>query len=121
MPIVSADGVLHPKLFVQMQQKNGKWTAGASVFKAQNIVSVPATTHIMSNATYQTFVSNCLLPLLPRRVLLLHDSWSCFRNEEAAQLIKADRKKLELLQIPPHRTRHVQPLDVYFFSTIESV
>ena len=94
--------------------KNGKWTAGASVFKAQNIVSVPATTHIMSNATYQTFVSYCLLPLLPRRALLLHDSWSCFRNEEA-QLIKADRKKLELLQIPPHCTRHVQPLDVYFF------
>ena len=69
MPIVSADGVLHPKLFVQMQQKNGKWTAGASVFKAQNKISVPATTHIMSNATDQTFVSNRLLPLLPRRRL----------------------------------------------------
>ena len=51
----------------------------------------------------------------PNDLLLIVDSWTCFKDHETIQSLVPEGKRLTIRNIPPGATSIIQPLDVYFF------
>jgi hypothetical protein len=64
-----------------------------------------------------SWLKNCLFPNLQDRSLIIIDSWTGYKDNQAIEALReeAGAPFLEMATIPAGCTGHCQPLDVHFF------
>lgn len=115
MPIVFADGHLADKLYIQLQEPNGRFPQRGH-FRASNLYVTAGTSHIMTKQHLLDWVKNCVFePSGQQSIYMIVDSWSSFTDHGSMQSVVPAGNQLEIRNIPPGATSLVQPLDLYFF------
>ncbi|RCN51779.1 hypothetical protein ANCCAN_02139 [Ancylostoma caninum] len=115
LPFLFADGHLGEKLFVVMQEVEGKFPEKEN-FQAANLEVRANTTHIMNKQLMLYWIRSCVAsPNAPAMMLLVIDSWNPFKDPAVIQSVLPEGRKVKVVNIPPGTTAQVQPLDVYFF------
>jgi hypothetical protein len=115
LPVIYADGRLGRKLYVVLQEANGRFPIQGH-YTASNLAIDCHTSHIMTKALMLKWLETCVLTAdMPDKMLLIVDSWNSFKDHAAIQNVKPPGKTLEIRNIPPGATSMIQPLDVYFF------
>ncbi|CAO4384878.1 unnamed protein product [Caenorhabditis nigoni] len=121
MPLIAADGTLHPQLFVTLKEKNGKFPKKGH-FKAPNLVVTCHSSHIMTKNLMKTFFEKIVFhPSMPKDALILVDSWSSWKDQTAIDSVTPPTNSLEVRIIPPGCTGLVQPCDVGVFGAFKKV
>ncbi|EGT39961.1 hypothetical protein CAEBREN_12804 [Caenorhabditis brenneri] len=121
LPIISASGKLHEKLFVTLKEPKGKFLKKGH-FKADNLVVTCHTSHIMTKNLMQEFFEKVVFDKsMPKKSLLMVDSWSSWKDKGLIDSITPRSKKLEMVIIPLGCTGHVQPCDVGIFGGFKKV
>lgn len=115
LPLLSAGGTLYEKLYIVLQEPGGKLPKTPH-FSADNLVVDAHSSHIMTKVLMSKWVQNCVVPEMPKKMLLLVDSWSSFKDHSEIQRHVPKGKKVFIENIPPGATGMIQPLDVYFFN-----
>lgn len=119
VPVLYADGRLGKKLFVILPERDGAFPQSGH-WPASNLIVVAGTTHIMCKSQVPRFMSECVVDSLsPRVTVLLHDSWSGFKDYENILSTVPTGKEVKLMAIPPGATAICQPLDLYFFRLLK--
>jgi len=77
-PVISADGRLLPKLFVVLQEKDGKFgeRVKKEIFKADNLYVLPSKSGKLTKSIVQAWIEDVYLPNVPNDSVLLLDSWT---------------------------------------------
>ena len=116
MPLISMSGKLARKLYICLQEKDGKF--GPRVAKEVQ-KDVPFNLYIeasksgkMEKAHMISFRDNIFKPEIQHKALILLDSWTGQTSSDAIQI---ESKCVTLASLPPKTTKYCQPLDVYFF------
>uniref|UniRef100_A0A1I7UKP6 HTH CENPB-type domain-containing protein n=1 Tax=Caenorhabditis tropicalis TaxID=1561998 RepID=A0A1I7UKP6_9PELO len=121
LPLVSADGKLHKKLFITLKESKGKFPKKGH-FQADNLFVTCHTSHIMTKELMKTFFENVVFdPAMPKDSLLILDSWSSWKDQSAIDSVTPSSNKCKVLVIPAGCTGLVQPCDVGLFGGFKKV
>ncbi|PIC13293.1 hypothetical protein B9Z55_027916 [Caenorhabditis nigoni] len=121
LPLISASGKLHPKIFVTLKEKNGTFPK-CGHFTAPNLVVTCHTSHIMTKELMKTFFREVVIEKsMPKNALLIIDSWSSWKDTDAIDSVTPRANKIKILTIPAGCTGHVQPCDVGIFGAFKKV
>ncbi|EGT35649.1 hypothetical protein CAEBREN_23892 [Caenorhabditis brenneri] len=122
MPIVSADGKLFEKLYINLKEPNGQFPATKGHFKANNIVVTCHTSHIMTKNLMKVFFEKVYFdPKMPKNSVLLVDSWTSWRDKTAIDSVRPATNNVKIHIIPPGSTGQIQPCDVGIFGAFKKV
>ena len=119
LPIIFADGRLHPKLFVVFAEPKGQFPAS---FRntSSNLVVKCHISHIMTKKLCDEWLRECVFASeMPEKVLLLLDQWTPFRDHDAIKGAARAGTEVLIKNIPAGATSQIQPLDVYFFRVLK--
>uniref|UniRef100_A0A1I7USQ7 DDE-1 domain-containing protein n=1 Tax=Caenorhabditis tropicalis TaxID=1561998 RepID=A0A1I7USQ7_9PELO len=121
LPLISADGKLHKKLFVTLKEPKGQFPKKGH-YKAPNLHVTCHTSHIMTKDLMKEFFKDIVFDSsMPKDALLIVDSWSSWKDSDAIKSVTPRRNKLKVLMIPPGCTGLVQPCDVGIFGGFKKV
>ncbi|EFO99095.1 hypothetical protein CRE_17956 [Caenorhabditis remanei] len=121
LPLIASDGTLHPKLFVTLKEKNGRFPKKGHK-KCSNLVVTCHSSHIMTKELMKEFFRKVVFdPSMPKDALLIVDGWSSWNDRTAIDSVTPPSNKLKVLQIPAGCTGHIQPCDVGIFGGIKKV
>ncbi|KAF4528717.1 hypothetical protein B566_EDAN016281 [Ephemera danica] len=116
MPIMSATGVLLPKMLLVLQEVGGEFgkNVKAHMITPPNLHIIASKSGKMSTADMKTFMKECFFPYCSKRAALLLDQWNGHKERSYLdQLIEEFEKEVEILDIPKSTTSIAQPWDVH--------
>uniref|UniRef100_A0A8R1HRE9 HTH CENPB-type domain-containing protein n=1 Tax=Caenorhabditis japonica TaxID=281687 RepID=A0A8R1HRE9_CAEJA len=121
MPVLSAEGKFHEKLFVVLQEISGKFPAKGH-YQADNLEVTCHTSHIMTKKLMLDFFKDVYFDSsMPTNTLLLVDSWSSWKDKSAIDSVTPPSHSCETMIIPPGCTGNIQVLDVGIFNGFKRV
>lgn len=117
LPMIFADGRLAKKLFVVLQESNGRFPARFDPTSFDNLEVHCHTSHMMTKNLMFKWIENCVATEVLNNSLLLLDDWTSWRsvNHQAIQDKLPPEKHLTIQNLPKGSTSMIQPLDVFFF------
>lgn len=119
LPLIFADGTLHPKLYVVLAERYG-FPDNFDPEAFQNLVVRCHTSHIMTKELMFDWLETCVFTAeMPRHLLLVLDAWPSFKAHEDIKELVPRGKTVHIENIPEGATRFIQPLDVYFFGVVK--
>lgn len=114
-PIISMNGRLLPKFLLCLQEQSGKF--GPIVLSKfpnySNVIVKCTTSGKMTKELIYEFNSSFVKEYINGNFLYIADSWS--GQTDSNMYYEIFGNNCNFLQIPPHCTSILQPLDVYFF------
>lgn len=121
-PLVRADGLLHPVLFVCLQERAGQFpvTEPYIPLQAPNLYLLCSTSGKLTKPLILDWFRDVLFPTFDlnqdKKGMLLVDSWGGFSDKEAIfSQTTGDTANVYVEQMPPKVTGLIQPLDLLFF------
>ncbi|CAP23857.2 Protein CBG02707 [Caenorhabditis briggsae] len=121
LPLISASGKLHPKLFVTLKESKGQFPQKGH-FQASNLEVTCHTSHIMTKELMKVFFQKIVFDSsMPNDALFIVDSWNSWKDTAAIDSVTPSSHKLKLLTIPAGCTGRIQPCDVGIFGSFKKV
>lgn len=116
-PMISMTGKLSEKLFIVLQEKDGKFgpLVRVKMFSHPEIYVVCTSSGKVNKSVLQEWFSEIYFPIAGRKSLLILDSFPTYKDRSNIDKEKPANVKYEISTIPPGLTPHCQPLDVTFF------
>ncbi|OWA55353.1 hypothetical protein BV898_19737 [Hypsibius exemplaris] len=116
-PILSAAGVLAPKMLVVIQENSGKFgpIVKKSLPTTPNLVIRASKSGKLDKAILKDFYKEVFFTGVTEPTLLLVDSWGAHMDEVLVDECKPKDLNLNVRIIPPGTTGKVQPFDVFYF------
>ncbi|PIC23092.1 hypothetical protein B9Z55_016908 [Caenorhabditis nigoni] len=116
LPMLRLDGLLHPKLYVVFAEPSGSFPQNPPPYNAPNLVLAAAKGHIMGKDLMADFFERVVFTDdVADDVLLVADSWPCWRRDDVIDSVRPPNKKVKTIIIPPGATGQIQPLDIGIF------
>ena len=113
-PVISIEGKLLPKFLICLQEQSGKF--GPIVFSKlpnySNVILNCTTSGKLTKELVREFNTVFLKNYIQGNILYIADSWSGQTDSNLYKEIFGER--CNFIQIPPHCTSVLQPLDVFF-------
>jgi hypothetical protein len=114
-PIVSMAGQLFSKFLICLQEIKGHFgpIVTEDLPKFKNVMITCSKSGKMTRELVVNCNEHIVKPIMKENFVYLVDSWSGHKDNYMYHEIFGD--KCKFLQIPPHTTAFLQPLDVFFF------
>ena len=115
-PTISLDGKLVGPILLCLQEPTGKMgeIVKKHLFEPKNVVITCSTSGKLTTSLVEYWLDKCFLPSIGKNTLLLSDSWTGQSDPKLYEDASSTGKHIKRIQIPPHTTDEIQPLDRYF-------
>ncbi|GMS88093.1 hypothetical protein PENTCL1PPCAC_10268, partial [Pristionchus entomophagus] len=114
LPVVYLEGQQHPKMYVHLGEPTGA-PPKKGCYQNPNMVVGVSKSHMMGTAAAIKFYKEVLfIPPMPKKMLLLLDSWPLFCNHVLIQSLVPPGHTVIILNFPPGGTCLAQPLDLQY-------
>lgn len=115
LPMIFMNGSLGPKAFMVMSEPTGRFPPTRPIPITPNLEVKAAKSHIMNKELMCDWIKSCVVhPSLPKRLLMLVDSWPNFKDHSTMQQCFPAGYDVTIRNIPPHTTSMIQPLDAHW-------
>ncbi|GMS90427.1 hypothetical protein PENTCL1PPCAC_12602, partial [Pristionchus entomophagus] len=121
LPVVYFDGRQHPKMYVHLGEPSGTLPK-KGCYQNPNMVVGVSKSHMMgTDAAIKFFKEVLFIPPMPKKMLLLLDSWPLFRNHSLIQSLVPSGHTVIILNIPPGGTCLAQPPDLEYNQQFKAI
>lgn len=121
LPILGSDGYLKEKQFVQLGEPKGLLPQ-RGCHRYTNLEIAVGTSHIMGKDTAKIFYEKVIFDgFVPPKLLLILDSWPCFKNHDEIRSFAPPNCQLFIVNIPPGGTSLCQPADLSFNHQLKGI